>query len=55
MTTFLKHFLGKGKKRKAEEVEKYEEAAPNVKEEAETSKEAVEDGDSDSDDSDDEE
>ncbi|XP_051928699.1 pre-rRNA 2'-O-ribose RNA methyltransferase FTSJ3 [Hippocampus zosterae] len=46
---------GKGKKRKAEEVEQYEEAAPNVKEEAETSKEAVEDGDSDSDDSDDEE
>ncbi|XP_077391220.1 pre-rRNA 2'-O-ribose RNA methyltransferase FTSJ3 [Festucalex cinctus] len=48
-------FVGKGKKRKAKEVEKNEEAAPPVKEEAEPSKEAVDDSDKDSDDSDDEE
>ncbi|XP_077441187.1 pre-rRNA 2'-O-ribose RNA methyltransferase FTSJ3 [Vanacampus margaritifer] len=49
-------FEGKGKKRKAKGIEKSEEAAPPVKEEAEPSKEAVKDreDDDDSDDSDDE-
>ncbi|XP_061635932.1 pre-rRNA 2'-O-ribose RNA methyltransferase FTSJ3 isoform X1 [Phyllopteryx taeniolatus] len=45
---------GKGKKRKAEELEKNE-IAPTIKEEAGPSKEAVEDSDGDSDDSDDQE
>ncbi|XP_057697667.1 pre-rRNA 2'-O-ribose RNA methyltransferase FTSJ3 [Corythoichthys intestinalis] len=45
---------GKGKKRKAEEVEQQEEVVPIEKEVAEPSQEVAEDSDSDSDDSDDE-